>query len=85
MISTGITIAQETRIKLARLLAQLGHNQEIPYPDIATKEKAQQFIGLDIPKLNSEKQDWLQTVVPQWMNEGKEREKTYDATANLKE
>jgi nitrite reductase (cytochrome c-552) len=85
VISTGITITQETRIKLARLLAQLGYNQEIPYPDIDSKAKAQQFIGLDMPKLNTEKQDWLQTVVPQWMNAGKEREKTYDAETSLKE
>src|SRR5690606_31386585 len=54
-IANGITIAQETRIKLARLLADLGHNQEIPYPDIATKEKAQEFIGLDMENLHEEK------------------------------
>lgn len=85
VISTGITIAQETRIELARLLADLGHNQAIPYPDIATKAKAQEFIGLDMDKLNSDKQDFLKTIVPQWMKEAEEREKTYDAVVQLQE
>ncbi len=85
VISTGITIAQETRIKLARLLASYNFNQEIPYPDIATKEKAQEFIGLDIKTLKAEKQEFLKTVVPQWMKQAEEREKTYDVVAKSKE
>jgi len=76
VISTGITIVQETRIKLARLLASQGFNQEIPYPDISTKAKAQAFIGLDMKKLNEEKQDFLKKIVPQWMSAAKEREAT---------
>lgn len=78
VIATGITIAQETRIELARLLASLGYNQEVPYPDISTKAKAQEFIGLDMKTLKAEKQEFLNTVVPQWMKQAEEREKTYD-------
>lgn len=63
-IANGITIAQETRIKLARLLAALGHNKEVPYPDISTKAKAQEFIGLDMEQLNAEKQEFLKTLIP---------------------
>jgi len=85
VVTTGITIAQETRIELARLLASKGFNQEIPYPEIDTKAKAQKFIGLDMEKLNEEKQDFLKTVVPQWMKEAGEREKTYDAVASKAE
>jgi nitrite reductase (cytochrome c-552) len=85
VISTGITIAQETRIELARLLADLGHNHAIPYPDITSKTKAQEFIGLDMEKLNEEKQDFLKTIVPKWMKEAEEREKTYDAVVELQE
>jgi nitrite reductase (cytochrome c-552) len=85
VISTGITIAQETRIKLARLLASHNFNQEIPYPDIATKAKAQEFIGLDMNKLNSEKQEFLKTIVPEWMKEAEKREKTYDVVAKSAE
>ncbi|MBN2699331.1 MAG: ammonia-forming cytochrome c nitrite reductase [Bacteroidales bacterium] len=77
VITTGITIAQESRIKLARLLSELGHNREIPYPDISTKAKAQAFIGLDMKTLNAEKQRFLDEVVPIWEKEAEKREATY--------
>jgi nitrite reductase (cytochrome c-552) len=77
IIAGGISIAQNARIKLARLLASHGYNQEIPYPDISTKIKAQEFIGLDMKKLNEEKNVFLETVVPEWIKKGRERESTY--------
>lgn len=76
-IANGITIAQGTRIELARLLAELGHNEEIPYPDISTKEKAQEFIGLDMKQLNTEKQEFLENLLPQWLEEAEERETSW--------
>ncbi len=76
-IANGISIAQEARIKLARLMADLGHNQEIPYPDISTKEKAQEFIGLDMEKLNAEKAEFLKTVIPEWDKLAAEREASW--------
>jgi nitrite reductase (cytochrome c-552) len=77
VISGGIAIASDARVKLVRLLASLGYNSEIPYPDISTKEKAQAFIGLDMKKLNSEKKIFLETLVPQWDKTGKARETGY--------
>lgn len=74
IISSATEIAQEARIKLSRILIQLGVKNEIAYPDISTKEKAQKFIGLDIPSLNKEKESFLKTLVPQWINEGQLRE-----------
>lgn len=74
IIAAGISRAQESRIQLARILAQLGHNQEIAYPDIATKEKAQKFIGLDVEKMKMEKQGFLNTLLPQWLKAAKDRE-----------
>ncbi|MBN1986593.1 MAG: ammonia-forming cytochrome c nitrite reductase [Prolixibacteraceae bacterium] len=78
VIAGAITIAQETRIKLARVLAQLGFTGEIPYPDISTKEKAQEFIGLDIKTMDAEKEEFLKTVVPEWMKEAKKREDSWE-------
>lgn len=77
VISTGIATVQEARIKLARLFASFGHNEEIPYPDISTKEKAQVYIGMDVQKLESEKKTFLESVVPEWQRIGKEREDLY--------
>lgn len=78
VITAGISYAQDARVKLARLLALQGHYEEIPYPDITTKAKAQEFIGLDMQKLDSEKKVFLETVLPEWLKTGKEREMSYD-------
>ena len=77
IVSSGINIAQEARIKLTRLLADLGHNKEVEMPDISTKAKAQEYIGLDMAKLNSDKEEFLGTVVPQWLEEASQRESKY--------
>lgn len=78
IISTGIDIAQETRIKLSRILASKGFIEELPYPDISTKAKAQAFIGLDMATLNQEKEEFLETVVPEWLKKAQEREESWD-------
>lgn len=82
VISTGITKAQEARIKIARVLAQLGFNQEVPYPDIATKAKAQEFIGLPMDKLKQEKETFIQNLLPKWLEEAKKREEGWGVKYN---
>jgi len=74
IISSGLEIAADTRVKLARLLSSLGFNGEVPYPDISTKEKAQEFIGLDMKKFNDDKAVFLREIVPQWKAAAAERE-----------
>ncbi|EGE3555678.1 hypothetical protein DLW27_10420 [Escherichia coli] len=51
---------------VARLLATKGITHEIQIPDISTKEKAQQAIGLNMEQIKAEKQDFIKTVIPQW-------------------
>jgi nitrite reductase (cytochrome c-552) len=77
VVASGIATAQEARIKLARLMASMGFNEEIPYPDIASKEKAQAYIGLDMIKLKEEKEKFLQTILPVWDDKAKVREAGY--------
>lgn len=74
VIGTGISVAQEARIKLARLFAELGFNGEVPYPDISTKAKAYKFTSLPIDKLNQEKETFKQNLFLKWMEEAKKRE-----------
>lgn len=78
VISGGIAYAQEARVKLARLLATLGYNEEVAYPEISTKAEAQKYIGLDMNKLNADKKIFLEEVLPEWIKAGKERESSYD-------
>ncbi len=74
VISKGLTVAQEGRIKLARLLLNLGFKGEVPYPDISTKAKAQKFIGLDMEKLNKQKEEFKNNLLPKWLQTAKDRE-----------
>lgn len=81
IIATGITLAQEARIKLTRIMASLGFMDEIPYPDITSKEKAQKFIGLDVKKLKKEKEEFKEDVLPKWLEKAKKREAGYSSTS----
>jgi len=74
VVGTGIDVAQEGRIKLARLLLKLGYEGEVPYPDITTKAKAQKFIGLPMEKLEAQKEKFLKDLLPIWEKKAEERE-----------
>lgn len=77
IIASAITIIQEGRIKLARILSNLGQNELIPYPDISTKEKAQNYVGLPIDSLTKAKEEFMKEVVPEWQKAAKKREKQW--------
>ena len=74
VISSGMDVAQDARLKLARLLAELGYNQEVDMPDISSKALAQQYVGLDMEALEAEKETFKQEVLPGWLKDAKERE-----------
>ena len=80
VIAQGIIIAQEARIKLARLLIKLGYTGEVPYPDITSKEKAQKYIGLPVDQLKKEKSEFKNTLVPQWIKEAQDRQAKMEIT-----
>ncbi|MFN3800508.1 ammonia-forming cytochrome c nitrite reductase [Belliella pelovolcani] len=73
IVTSATGIAQETRIKLARLLADLGHNKPVDMPEF-DKKTLQAYIGLDIPAEKAAKETFLEQVVPQWIKDGKARE-----------
>lgn len=59
------------QIELQKLLHAHG-TTEVAMPDISTKAKAQAYIGLDMDKLRREKDEWIKTVVPQWVSAAKQ-------------
>lgn len=81
ILGKAVNTAQEARVMLARVLATKGITNEIPYPDISTKAKAQEFIGLDMEKLRNEKQLFKEKILPVWDEKAKEREAGYDLVA----
>ncbi|MFO8234050.1 MAG: ammonia-forming cytochrome c nitrite reductase [Bacteroidales bacterium] len=78
IFSSGLDIVQNARLKLSRILADLGYNKEVEIPDISTKAKAQEVVGLNMDKLNEQKEKFLDEVVPEWDKKAREREKTYE-------
>jgi len=61
----------QAQLELQKVL--FAHNvTNVPMPDISTKEKAQEYIGLDMKKEIENKNKWIQTVVPKWLEKAKE-------------
>jgi nitrite reductase (cytochrome c-552) len=58
------------QLELQKILHSL-NVAEVRIPDISTKEKAQTYIGLDIEKLQRDKDKWIETVAPKWIEEAK--------------
>ncbi len=58
----------QAQLSLQNVLFSLGV-KDIEMPDISTKAKAQAFIGLDMEKFQSDKDAWLQTTAPAWLEE----------------
>ncbi|MCP4323182.1 MAG: ammonia-forming cytochrome c nitrite reductase subunit c552, partial [Alteromonadales bacterium] len=77
VLGTAVDRATDARTKLVRLLAKKGITDPIQIPDISTKEAAQKALGMDMDKMNKEKQEFLKTLVPKWEAEAKKREATY--------
>ncbi|MEF1205522.1 ammonia-forming nitrite reductase cytochrome c552 subunit [Photobacterium damselae] len=77
VLGTAVDKAADARTKLVRLLAKKGITDPVELPDISTKEKAQQALGMDMDAMNAEKKHFLETVVPQWEEQAKAREAQY--------
>lgn len=67
LLADGLDYAHKARLSIARVLAKHGHYDAVPMPDITTKAKAQQYIGLDMAKKEADKKKFLEAVVPGWI------------------
>jgi nitrite reductase (cytochrome c-552) len=76
VLGTSIQKAEESRRLLALVLIKHGVKYPIDIPDISTKEKAQTYIGLDMNALKKDKEEFLNTIVPEWDRKAKERQGT---------
>lgn len=71
VLGAGVERALKARMAISKVLAKLGYLEDVPMPDISTKAKAQAYIGLDMDKLNRNKEEFLKTVVPKWLKEAR--------------
>lgn len=83
LLGTAIDKAGEARRTLAKILQENGHSTPVDFPDLSTKAKAQEFIGLDMEQLHEEKDEFLENVVPKWIQEAREREDKMQPAANI--
>ena len=61
----------QARLSISKVLAKHGYTDNVPMPDISTKEKAQKYIGLDIPAEKAAKERFMNNTVPGWLKEAK--------------
>ncbi|MDR1039530.1 MAG: ammonia-forming cytochrome c nitrite reductase [Deltaproteobacteria bacterium] len=66
VLGLGIDKAYQAQLALQAVLSDVGA-PPVELPDISTLEKAQAWIGLDMPALRASKANFVQTVVPQWI------------------
>ena len=71
----GLAVVPADKVQLtlpaAGALAQHGYTADVPMPDISTKEKAQEYIGLDMEKERKAKDKFLKTIVPEWLEKAR--------------
>ena len=69
IISHAIEFGLKAQLELQKVL--IAHNADFHMPDVSTKAKAQAYIGLDMPKLEKDKKEFLNTIVPKWEEQAK--------------
>jgi nitrite reductase (cytochrome c-552) len=74
VLGTSIQKGEEARRQLAILFVKMGWKYPVDFPDLSTKEKAQSFISLNMPKLNEAKNEFLKTTAVKWDEEAKKRQ-----------
>jgi nitrite reductase (cytochrome c-552) len=75
ILGHGLDKALQARMAVSKALVSLGYTADVPLPDVSTKEKAQKYIGLDIPAEESAKAKFLTTIVPEWLKKAKENKR----------
>jgi len=66
VLGTSIEKAEKARGMLSVVLVKHDVSIPIEFPDISTKEKAQQFIGLNIESMNKDKEALLNKIMKDW-------------------
>ena len=71
ILSHGLDRAMQARLAVSKVLAKHGYTEDVPMPDISTKAKAQEYIGLDMDAERAAKEKFLKTTVPAWLEKAK--------------
>ena len=66
ILAHALDRSMQAQLELQKVLFAYGLT-DVLLPDISTKEKAQAFIGLDMPQLKESKENWKKTTIPKWI------------------
>lgn len=80
ILGNSIEKSEQSRVLLAGILSSLNVTLPVKYPDVSTKDKAQEYIGLDMKKLRETKLEFLENEVPQWDKEAAERQSNMNSS-----
>lgn len=71
ILGHGLNKAFQARMAIGKILVSHGYKEDVPMPDLSTKDKAQQYIGLDMAAEKEAKARFLKEVVPEWLKKAK--------------
>ncbi len=74
ILGSAIEKTGQARRNLIRILAANGVHEPVEIPHFTSKAQAQEYIGLDMDALHEQKNEFLETVVPQWIQQAAARE-----------
>ncbi|MCQ2289212.1 MAG: ammonia-forming cytochrome c nitrite reductase [Muribaculaceae bacterium] len=69
ILSNALYWAQQSRLLTTKVLAKHGFTGDVPMPDISTKAKAQQYIGLDMADKEAKKAVFMKDIQPKWVQD----------------
>ena len=75
ILGNGLDKTLQARMAISKVLVKLGFYDNVPMPDISTKDKAQAYIGLDMQKEKADKAKFMEVIVPQWLQKAKDNER----------
>ena len=71
ILGHGLNKVFQARMLISKVLVAHGYTDNVPLPDITTKEKAQQYIGLDMAVEKADKDKFLKEIVLEWLQKAK--------------
>jgi len=71
ILSHSLDLSYQAQIAVQKVLYAHNVKGDVPMPDLSTKEKAEAYLGQDIKTLDNKKAQWLETVVPKWIQAAK--------------
>ena len=75
ILAHSLDKSYQAQLEIQKVLTSMGVKGDFPMPDISTKAKAQEYIGLDMKTLHANKDKFKSEIIPQWVAKAKENKR----------